>query len=189
MRRHLCCDDVPRTTQVHAASRPLTVTQAMTLSTLGRVVHDRHFNARKFPLEPERERLYVEGALVVALVNSVAGRELHEILFQTLHDVSFTAPLYPDDVVSAVSYVRSRAESISGELEKLDIVTLGIKNTELTADLRLPQALFTRKHPPHTAHLREILKDTSSALQPENVVLVSHRSIYRQAPKSEPFLL
>ena len=46
----------------HGSARMLTMTQAMQLAALGRVVHDRHFNPAKYAGEPERERLYVPGA-------------------------------------------------------------------------------------------------------------------------------
>ena len=117
-------------------------------------------------------------------------RELHEILFQTLHDVSFTSPLHPNEVVAAISYVRSRAESISAELEKLEIVTLGIKGIGDARDLTkhpLPTALFLSDKPLKTSEIRELLK--GSHIKPEQIVLQAHRSIYRQAPKHEPFLL
>ena len=50
------------------------------LAALGRVVHDRHFNPAKYAGEPERERLYVPGALALGLVNACSGRELHEVM-------------------------------------------------------------------------------------------------------------
>jgi len=176
---------------LHGAARRLSTTQMAQLATLGRVVHDRHANPDKFADEPEHERLYVPGALGLGLVHAVAARELHEVLFQTAHAVSFTNHLHPNEVVSALSYVRSKAESVSGELEKLEVVTLGVKNlpdASVLAAHPLPRALFETDAPLKTAQLRAALGD-HPVLKPDNVILQSFRSLYRQAPKAEPFLL
>ena len=170
----------------------LTATQTMQLAALGRVVHDRHFNPTKYGDEdPGHGRLYVPGAFVLALVNACAGRELHEILFQTMHHVSFVNHLHPNEVVSALSYVRSRSESLSGELEKQEIVTIGVKNLPDATALKahpLPRGLFLTKEPLRTHELKDALKD-HPILKPDNVVLHCFRSIYRQAPKADVFLL
>ena len=177
---------------LHGAARMLTATQTMQLAALGRVVHDRHFNPTKYGDEdPGHGRLYVPGAFVLALVNACAGRELHEILFQTMHHVSFVNHLHPNEVVSALSYVRSRSESLSGELEKQEIVTIGVKNLPDATALEaqpLPRGLFLTKEPLRTHELKDALKD-HPILKPDNVVLHCFRSIYRQAPKADVFLL
>lgn len=181
----------PGTLILHGAARRLSVTQMAQLATLGRVVHDRHSNPDRYGDEPEAERLYVPGALCLGLVNSVAGRELHEVLFQTLHSVNFVNKLHPNEVVTALTYVRSRAESVSGELEKLEVVTLGIKNIPDAAVLEahpLPRALFLTDAPLKKNELEAALAD-HPLLKPENVILQSFRSLYRQAPRHEPFLL
>ena len=175
----------------HGSARMLTMTQTMQLAALGRVVHDRHFNPAKYAGEPERERLYVPGALALGLVNACSGRELHEVLFQTMHHVSFVNHLHPNEVVSAVSYIRSRSESLSGELEKQEVVTIGVKNiADATAiqDHPLPRSLFMTDQPLRTHELAAALGD-HPVLKPENVILHCFRSIYRQAPKADVFLL
>ena len=223
------------------------MSQMMHVTSLGRVVHDRHHNPARFPDEDPAERLIVPGPLVLAAVNSCAGRELHEVLFQTMHQVNFTNVLHPNEVVTAATslrprrnlgerpsraddarrgrrrrrgpddpprgrgaavvrarpprrttrrprrYVLSRSESLSGELEKLEVATLGLKNipgggAEALREYPLPRGLFVRDAPLRTDELVDALAD-HPLVKPENVVCQAFRSVYRQAPKAEPFLL
>jgi len=177
---------------VHSASRPITTTQTMQLASIGRIVHDRHFNAPRFSSDAAEKRLYVPGALGVALAHSLAGRELHEMLFQTLHSASFTAPLHPGDVVSAVTFVRARADYAAADLEKLEVVTLGlvgVADARALAEAPLPAALFLGDAPLRARDVRAILDRHPCGLRPDQVILQTKRSIYRQAPRAEPFLL
>mmetsp|Transcript_22821 Transcript_22821/g.68511 ORF Transcript_22821/g.68511 Transcript_22821/m.68511 type:complete len:444 (-) Transcript_22821:25-1356(-) len=178
---------------LHQAARQLSPTQTTQLAALGRVVHPRHYNPAKFADEPPEARLIVPGPLALAAVNACSGRELHEILFQTLHDVSFTTKLHPGELVAAATYVRSRSESLSGELEKVEVATLGLKNlpggdATVLKSHPLPRSLLLRDRPLRTHELEDALAG-HPVLKPENVVLHAFRSIYRQAPKTEPFLL
>ena len=52
----------------------------------------------------------------------------------------------------------------------------------------VPRGLFLTKEPLRTHELKDALKD-HPILKPDNVVLHCFRSIYRQAPKADVFLL
>ena len=172
---------------VHSACRPLTLTQVMQLSSLARIVHDRHFNlAKHAPSE-----LFVPGGCVLGLVNSASGRELHEVLFQELHHVCYTHPLHPYEPVGALSHVADRQESLSGELEKLEVVTLGVKNVDVAgalAGVPLPSALFTEPAPLRRKRVDAICAEHCPALVGKIVARVE-RSVYRQAKREDAFLL
>jgi hypothetical protein len=70
---------------IHTLTRPLSETHAMQLASLARLTHERHFNTRLF----RKEELLVPGGLVLGLTCSLASRDLHEVLFESLSECLF----------------------------------------------------------------------------------------------------
>ena len=58
--------------------------------------------------------MFVPGGLVLGLAMSASARDLHEILHEEVIDVAYVNNCHPGDVVSAVTYVKSLDENISG---------------------------------------------------------------------------
>lgn len=173
---------------LHTLTRPLSITHSMQLATLGRLTHERHFNSRVFgPKE-----LYVPGGLVLALTCSLSSRDLHEVLYEDLNECSFPNDLTPGDTVGAITYVRSLYEHVSGDIEALDVRTIGIKNCDVHrvfANKELPQELFT---PPLKDMKPSVLEELCRRSIPDmkgSIVCIADRKIYRQTPKHVPFLL
>jgi len=119
---------------------------------------------------------------------SASARDLHEILHEEVTDVSFVNHLHPGDVVSAVTYVKSLDENISGDMESLVVCTLGIKNTSIEhlEDIEFPTELFQGNLT--TKMVEKICKERVPALS-NKIVVTSERRIIRQASRGEPFLL
>lgn len=107
---------------LHSLTRPISETQSMQLASLARLTHERHYNTRLF----KREELLVPGGLVLGLTCSVASRDLHEVLFEELLECSFPNNLSPGDTVGALTYVHSLEENVSGDIEAVNIRTIGI---------------------------------------------------------------
>jgi hypothetical protein len=106
---------------IHTLTRPLSETHLMQLASLARLTHERHFNTRLF----RKEELWVPGGLVLGLTCSLASRDLHEVLFEELSECSFPNYMSPGDTVGAVTYVSSREEHITGDIEALNVRTIG----------------------------------------------------------------
>jgi len=171
---------------IHTLSRPLSQGHMMSLATLGRLTHERHFNTLKF----NNDELYVPGALSLAMTLSLASRDLHEVLFEELIECSFPNHLSPDDIVGSVSYVASLQEHYSGDIECLTIRTIGIKKMDVPGELLgkgLPLDLFTSKIMKPSV-LEDFLQKKCPQLS-KRIVCIADRKIYRQAPKQTPFLL
>lgn len=103
-------------------------------------------------------------------------------------DVSFVNHLHPGDVVSAVTFVKSLDENISGDMESLVVCTLGLKNcpTEVLEEMEFPINLFDGSLT--TKQVEKICKEKIPALS-NKIVVAAERRIIRQASRGEPFLL
>ncbi|GAB5037318.1 Hypothetical protein NocV09_07200060 [Nannochloropsis oceanica] len=171
---------------LHSLARPLSASQSMQLSSLGRLTHERHFNTRKF----KREEMYIPGGLVLGLTLSASARDLHEVLHEELVECSFVNHLHPWDIVSSFSYIKEMDENVTGDLEALTIRTIGVKNVDVHHDLLtrpFPLALFTT-HSLRTKHVEALCQESMPELS-KKIVCVVDRRILRQSPKTEAFLL
>lgn len=173
---------------IHSLTRPLSETHAMQLATLARLTHEKHFNTRLY----KREELMVPGGLVFGLTTSLASRDLHETLYEDLSACSFPNTLAPGDTVSAMSFVASLDEHVSGDIEAVTVRTVGLKNVDLLRQYQqwaLPTELFTTPQSKlRPQRIEELLKQSAPELL-KKVVCVADRRLYRQAPKHVPFLL
>lgn len=173
---------------LHTGVRPLSLTHSMQLSTLARLTHERHFNTRSL----KREELLVPGGLVLGLTNSLCSRDLHEVLYEELKECSLPNNLCPDDPMGAMTFIQGLEEHLSGELEAVNIRSIGVKHCNIhkvLADKKLPMELFTtplQKLRP--AAVEEILKKSCPELN-KLIVCIADRKIYRQTPTHMPFLL
>lgn len=171
---------------LHTLSRPLSETHMMQLASLARLTHERHFNTRKF----RRDELFVPGGLVLGMATSLASRDLHEVLYEELADCVFPNNLHPGETMGAITYVQDLEEHVSGDVEAINLRTLGLKNIDVHRDLVgrvLPLELFRGKLP-RPRDLEETIKKHCPELS-KLVVCIADRRVYRQAPKQVPFLL
>lgn len=171
---------------LHSQMRGLGFGHSMQLATLGRLTHERHFNIHKF----NRENIYTPGGLVLALTCSLASRDLHEVLYEDLGECIFPAHLNPDDCVSSMTFVKALKEHVSGDIESMEVRTIGVKNAEVAVELvgrPVPKELLEGPLL-KPASLDEVLKQKLPELRGK-IVCVADRTIYRQAPKHVPFLL
>jgi len=172
----------------HTLSRPLSTTQMMQLASLARLTHERHFNTRLY----RREEMFVPGGLILGLATAMASRDLHEVLYEELIDCNFSNNFNPGDTMSAMTFIKSVDEHISGDIEAVTIRSFGVKNLDVArtlGEVDLPIELFTtplKNWKP--AAMEELLKKTCPELC-KLIVCISDRKIYRQAPKKVPFLL
>jgi hypothetical protein len=171
---------------LHTLTRPLSQTHTMQLATLGRLTHERHFNTRLY----NRDELVIPGGLVVALTTSLASRDLHEVLYEELLECSFPNETSPGEAVGALSYIQSREEHMSGDIEAIELRTIGVKNMDVArvlANKDLPLSLFEGPIL-KPKELEALLKKECPELC-NHVICIAQRKIYRQAPKQVPFLL
>jgi hypothetical protein len=171
---------------LHTLARPLSETHMMQLATLARLTHERHFNTRLY----KRSELFVPGGLVFGLTTSLASRDLHEVLYEELLDCAFPNNLHPGETMGAITYVDELNEHVSGDVEAINIRTIGVKNVDVARALSaraLPLELFKGKILKPAA-MEELLKKHCPELC-KIVVCIADRRIYRQAPKQVPFLL
>ena len=171
---------------LHTLSRPLSLTHSMQLSTMGRLTHERHFNTRAY----RDDELVVAGGLVLGMTTSLASRDLHEVLYEEMLECSFPNETTPGDCLSAMTFVLSREEHVTGDVEAVQIRTIGVKNVDVAkvlAGKQLPNELFVGEVP-KPRELEELLKLHCPELS-RAVVCIADRKIYRQAPKQTPFLL
>lgn len=172
---------------LHTLTRPLSETHMMQLASLARLTHERHFNSRLY----RKEEMFVPGGLVLGLTCSLASRDLHEVLFEELKECSFPNNLAPGDTVGAITFINSLEEHVGGDIEAVNIRTVGIKNMDVLrklANRELPAEIFTTPSLPRPAALEEMLKKSFPELS-KLIVCIADRKVYRQAPKSTPFLL
>ncbi|KAG5183722.1 hypothetical protein JKP88DRAFT_348564 [Tribonema minus] len=158
---------------------------SMALSSLGRLNHDRHYNTVKY----SGDELMIPGGLVYALSTAATARDLHEILHEELVNCNFINPLRPGDVMGCISYISAAETHVNGVLERLTVKTIGIKGMDVR-DLKgqpLPLALFTTPKL-RTKRVEEICAKECPELS-KRIVVISERTIMRQAPKTDMFLL
>ena len=171
---------------LHNMTRPLGMDYTMQLATLGRLTHERHFNTHKF----KNAEIYVPGGAVLGLTCSLASRDLHEVLYEDLDRCIFPSNLAPGEPMSSMTYVKGLKEHVSGDIEAIEVRTIGVKNcdvaTELTG-LEVPMELLTGPLLMPAA-LEDLLKREFPHLT-RKIVCMADRTIYRQAPKHVPFLL
>lgn len=171
---------------LHTLTRPLNETHAMSLATLGRLTHERHFNKRLY----RPDELVIPGGLVVGLVTSLASRDLHEVLYEELDGCSFPNETAPGETIGAITFIKSREEHRSGDMEAVELRTIGVKNMDVhrqLANAELPMQLFSGDIMKPKA-LEEMLKKEYPDLA-KKIVCIADRKVYRQAPKQVPFLL
>ena len=171
---------------VHTMCRALSLSQSQQLASLARLTHPRHFNTRKY--YPKTE-IFIPGGLVLGLVHSASARDLHEILHEDATNVSFINNVHPEDSIGAVTLVKSLQENVSGDMESLVVVTIGIKNMSVRdglLPLEFPPELFeqgmTRRE------IEKICSEKCPSLT-NKIILVTERKLIRQANRSETFLL
>ncbi|GMH74930.1 hypothetical protein TrLO_g2017 [Triparma laevis f. longispina] len=170
---------------VHTMCRALSLTQSQQLASLARLTHERHFDSSKF--QPTTE-MFVPGGLVLGLAMSASARDLHEILHEEVIDVAYVNNCHPGDVVSAVTYIKSLDENISGDMESLVVSTIGFKNISASEveGLDFPVELF---EPGMTTKDVEKICKQKLPLLSNKIVVKAERRIVRQASRSEAFLL
>jgi citrate lyase subunit beta/citryl-CoA lyase len=171
---------------LHTLTRPLNETHAMQLATLGRLTHERHFNKRLY----REDELVLPGGLVLALVTSLASRDLHEVLYEELNGCVFPNETCPGETIGAMTFIISREEHRSGDMEAVELRTIGVKNMDVhrqLAEKELPLELFKGPLLKPKA-LEELLKKEFPDLA-KKIVCIADRKVYRQAPKQVPFLL
>ena len=170
---------------VHTMCRALSLTQSQQLASLARLTHERHFDSEKF--EPTTE-MFVPGGLVLGLAMSASARDLHEILHEEVIDVAYVNNCHPGDVVSAITYIKSLDENISGDMESLVVSTIGFKNVPASEveGLDFPVELF---EPGMTTRDVEKICEEKLPLLSKKIVVKAERRIVRQASRSEAFLL
>lgn len=172
---------------LHTLTRPLNETHAMQLATLGRLTHERHFNKRLY----RPDELVIPGGLVVGLVTSLASRDLHEVLYEELDACSFPNETAPGETIGALTFIKSREEHRSGDMEAIELRTIGVKNMDVHRQLahkELPMQLFSGDGIMKPKALEEMLKKEYPDLA-KKIVCIADRKVYRQAPKQVPFLL
>jgi hypothetical protein len=171
---------------LHTMNRSLSQSQSQQLASLARLTHERHFDTRKY----ETKELLIPGGLVLGLVMSAASRDLHEILHEEILHASYANSLHPDDLVGAISYVQSVDETAPGDLEVIQVRTIGLKNVDVKRDLRgveLPLELFTG-NAMLPKELERICK-TKCPILTNKIVVVMDRRIIRQSSSHEGIFL
>ena len=171
---------------LHTLTRPLNETHAMQLATMARLTHERHFNKRLY----RADELVIPGGLVVGLTTSLASRDLHEVLYEELLDCAFPNETRPGETIGALTFVITREEHRSGDMEAIELRTVGVKNMDVHRQLagkELPLELFNGEIS-RPKVLEGMLKKKCPELS-KKIVCIADRKIYRQAPKQVPFLL
>jgi hypothetical protein len=171
---------------LHTMNRSLSQSQSQQLASLARLTHERHFDTRKY----ETKELLIPGGLVLGLVMSAASRDLHEILHEEILHASYANSLHPHDLVGAISYVQSVDETAPGDLEVIQVRTIGLKNVDVKRDLKgveLPLELFTG-NAMLPKELERICK-TKCPILTNKIVVVMDRRIIRQSSSQEGIFL
>lgn len=121
-------------------------------------------------------------------MHSASARDLHEIIHEDALSVSYINNCHPTDTVGAVTFVQHLDENVSGDMESLTVVTLGIKNydPEKLQGVNFPKALFSE------AITRKEVERICKADLPElsnKIIVTTTRKLVRQAGRQEAFLL
>jgi len=171
---------------LHSMCRSLSFSQSQQLASLAKLSHELFFNSYKY--DPSAEIL-VPGELVHGLVVSAASRDLHEVLHEEVHNVSYINHVHPGDTISAITYVNSIDDSIcTGDLECVNITTLGVKNVNLKDQIdKLPLEIFHSDNST-TKGIERICKEKCPELSGKIAVYLK-RQIIRQTKRKNMFLL
>lgn len=171
---------------LHTMHRSLSQSQMQQLASLARLTHERHFDTRKFA----KDELLVPAGLVIGLTMSAASRDLHEILHEEILHASYVNALHPEDCVGAISYVQNVDDSAPGNLEIINVRTIGLKNINVKRDLEgveFPVALFTGD-----VMLPKELERLCKKLCPiltNKIIVIMDRRIVRQSSSHEGIFL
>lgn len=220
LQSHSLADLRPGQLILHSMGRSLTFTQSQQLCSLARLTHDRHFDTLRHGPggtdiygtggtggpSSSSSGLLVPGGLVLGIVQSAASRDFHELLHEEVLQACYVNVLHPGEMVGAVSYVHSvepaaassagAGTTTTGELEIATVRTLGIKNMDVSRDLRgvdIPLGLLRMGGGASAAAVRardvQRLCKASCPQLHDKIVLVMDRRILRQARRHEVFLL
>jgi len=132
----------------------------------------------------KEHELVLSGGTVVAQTISAASRELFEVLYEELISCRFLNRVAPNETIGAMSYIET-VEQLSGGLEELTVVTLGLRETDVMTELKnvdVPEKLFT--HSWQTRHDLEEYIRTHCPFFVGKVAVVATRKIIRQAPNA-----
>jgi hypothetical protein len=132
----------------------------------------------------ETSALVVPGGLVLAATIGATSRGFFETLHETVESVAFLNLTSPLDLIGAVSYIKE-IKPIAEGLEEIHITTLGIKNIDVSRELKnisLPIELFTEYMRPNALEI--FVKEHIPILEGHIVVQV-HRMVVRQSPYAQ----
>lgn len=173
---------------LHTMHRSLSQSQSQQLASLARLTHERHFDTRKY----EKEELLIPAGLVLGLVMSAASRDLHEILHEEILHASYANSLHPENSVGAISYVqRVDGDSAPGDLEIVNVRTIGLKNINVKRDLdgvEFPLELF-RGDVMLPKELERVCKTLCPILTNKIVVIMDRRIVRQSSSREGIFLL
>lgn len=173
---------------LHSMQRSMSLSQSQQLASLVKLTHPRHFDTRTY----DDSELMIPGGLVLGLAMSAASRDLHEVIHEELLNVNYVNSLHPGNLVGAISYVKGIDENVPGDLERVKLRTIGIKNMDIVNDLQdtpLPMELFAGDGPLLPKELELICKIKCPKLS-KKVVVQMDRCVYRQSSRpSNMFLL
>jgi len=172
---------------LHNMQRSLSGSQSQQLASLVKLTHPRHFNTRKY----DQNELLIPGGLVLGLAMSAASRDLHEVIHEELINVNYVNSVHPGNLVGAISFVTSINEKVPGDLKRVRLRTIGIKNLDIVNELQdipLPIELFSGDTPLLPKELELICKIKCPKLS-KKVVVQMDRIVYRRSFRPNMFLL
>lgn len=129
---------------LHDAMRTIGKSENLAFSTLYRNTHPIHFNYIRF----EPKEIIVCGGFVMSIVLGNTMKDFKQVVQQRIHNCSHLNKVTPEDNLSSVSFIYEK--SITGELETLQIVTLGLIETDPAKDLmdiEWPTEIFPKNTP------------------------------------------
>jgi len=165
---------------LHTYSRPTGLLLSTAINTLFKQAHPLLMNLGRF----KEHELVLSGGTVMAQTISAASRELFEVLYEELISCRFLNRVAPNETIGAMSYIET-VEQLSGGLEELTVVTLGLRETDVMTELKnvdVPEKLFT--HAWQTRHDLEEYIRTHCPFFVGKVAVVATRKIIRQAPNA-----
>jgi len=138
----------------------------------------------------KQEDLVVSAPLMAALATSASSRELYEVLFQKIMRATFVTKLNPQEPVGALSYIKE-VKRISYKLEEVHMVTLGIKNIDVSkvlAGKKLPAELFWGEDL-KVSDIRKLVEKSGIPELKNNLISHIERTVLRMTPKEEQIFL
>lgn len=165
---------------------------AMNLSTQHRMTHPRLFNTSRF----KSNELFVAAPIILAAAHASAAHELYEVYHESTDNAVFPNPCSPDDTIGAFTYIKD-VKSLPNDLEELKVVTVGVKNMDVSRALNeqeIPLSLFEgqRTNPElgiTPSELEGICEEHVPALLGK-ILVHSERTLVREQPALDPeFLL